>query len=59
MTEHRELREKAIGIMCKRGWKEKVAKKRSFEQSLFDHTIIELDVLETLFRTTAKLTMSH
>jgi hypothetical protein len=28
-----------------RGWREKLAKRRGYEQSLFDHSLIELDVL--------------
>ena len=34
--------------MFNRGWKKKTAKRRSFEQSLFDHTLIEIDALITL-----------
>jgi hypothetical protein len=30
--------------MQERGWKQKLAKKRGFEQSLFEHSLIELDV---------------
>lgn len=35
----------ASAWMQARGWKAKLAKSRSFEQSLFEHTLIELDVL--------------
>jgi hypothetical protein len=31
--------------MQARGWKEKIAKRRGYEQSLFEHSLIELDVL--------------
>lgn len=31
--------------MQARGWKQKLAKRRVFEQSLFEHSLIELDVL--------------
>jgi len=39
---------KAAEFMLDRGWKGKIAKKGQFEQSLFDHTIIEIDALSTL-----------
>src|SRR5436190_17303940 len=42
------VRIKAVEFMLARGWKEITAKRRSFEQSLFDHTLIELDSLITL-----------
>lgn len=29
--------------MQARGWKRKLAKKRDYEQSLFEHSLIELD----------------
>jgi hypothetical protein len=32
--------------MQARGWKQKLAKKRGHEQSLFEHSLIELDVVE-------------
>lgn len=35
--------ERAIAWMLNRGWKRKVAKRRQFDQSLFEHTLIELD----------------
>jgi len=41
-------RSKAIEFMVNRKWKEKTGKRKSFEQSLFDHTLIELDALITL-----------
>lgn len=39
----------AIEWMQNRGWKRKLAKKRGGEQSLFEHTLIQLDVLISLF----------
>lgn len=44
-----EARSKAILWMIRRGWKSKLAKKRGFEQSLFEHTLVQLDVLTSLF----------
>lgn len=43
MINYQDFREKAVEFMLNRGWKEKTAKKQIFEQSLFDHTITELD----------------
>lgn len=40
-----EIRLKAIDFMIKRGWKRLLAKSRQFTQSLFEHTIVELDTL--------------
>jgi hypothetical protein len=40
-----EIRLKAATWMASRGWKTKLAKKRGREQSLFEHSLIELDVL--------------
>ena len=34
---------KASEWMLARGWKQKVAKRRQFDQSLFEHTLVELD----------------
>ncbi|RJX27673.1 MAG: hypothetical protein C4554_03915 [Dethiobacter sp.] len=42
-------RNKAIQWMNHRKWKFKLAKKKGFEQSLFEHTLIQLDVLISLF----------
>lgn len=42
------IRERAIAFMLDRGWKAKIAKRKMFEQSLFDHTLAELDVLIAL-----------
>ncbi|HXF93530.1 MAG TPA: hypothetical protein VNK46_12290 [Nitrospiraceae bacterium] len=36
---------RAAAWMQARGWKQKLAKKRDHEQSLFEHSVIELDVL--------------
>jgi ribosomal protein L34E len=44
-----EARNKAVLWMIRRGWKSKLAKKKGFEQSLFEHTLIQLDVLLSLF----------
>jgi hypothetical protein len=46
--DYQDLRTKSVEFMLDRGWKEKTAKKGQFEQSLFDHTIIEMDALITL-----------
>lgn len=46
--DYQEFRTKAIEFMFNRSWKEKTAKRRIFEQSLFDHTLIEIDALVTL-----------
>ncbi|MBD3182518.1 HD domain-containing protein [Candidatus Poribacteria bacterium] len=46
--DYKSFRENAIELMLNRGWKEKTAKKWSFEQSLFDHTLIEIDALIVL-----------
>jgi hypothetical protein len=42
--ERQELMAKAGPWMLSRGWKQKLAKRRDFEQSLFEHSLIELDV---------------
>jgi len=39
------LLKKASEWMLARGWKKKVAKRRQFEQSLFEHALVELDAL--------------
>jgi hypothetical protein len=44
-----EIMTKAAAWMHARGWKEKLAKHRDYEQSLFEHSLIELDVLLELF----------
>ena len=46
--DYRAFRTKAVEFMRNRDWKKKIAKRRSFEQSLFDHTVIEIDALITL-----------
>jgi hypothetical protein len=45
MIERNELMATAAAWMQARGWKAKLAKKRGHEQSLFKHTLIEIDVL--------------
>jgi len=42
MIECRELMAKAAAWMQARGWKGKPAKRRRGEQSLFEHTLIEI-----------------
>jgi len=39
---------RATEFMENRGWEAKAAKRTGFEQSLFDHTLVELDALITL-----------
>jgi len=46
--DYQRIRTHSIDFMLNRGWKEKTAKRRIFEQSLFDHTLVELDALVTL-----------
>ncbi len=46
--DYQSFRTKAVEFMLNRDWKKKTAKRRSFEQSLFDHTLIEIDALITL-----------
>lgn len=43
--ERAELVTAAANWMQQRGWKARLAKKRGYEQSLFEHSLIELDVL--------------
>jgi hypothetical protein len=43
------IRQKAAAWMIARGWKRKTAKRGTFNQSLFEHTIYELDALLTLW----------
>jgi hypothetical protein len=43
--DRQEIMTKAAAWMQARGWKEKLAKRRGYEQSLFEHSLIELDVL--------------
>jgi len=42
------LKERATEFMLQRGWKRLTAKHREFEQSLFEHTMVELDALLSL-----------
>ena len=46
--DYQAFRIKAVEFMFNRGWKKQTAKRRNFEQSLFDHTLIEIDALITL-----------
>lgn len=46
--DYQRIRTHSIDFMLNRDWKEKTAKRRAFEQSLFDHTLVELDALITL-----------
>ena len=46
--DYEAFRIKAVEFMLNRGWKKLVAKRRGFEQSLFDHTLIEVDALITM-----------
>ena len=46
--DYQAFRTKAVEFMLNRDWKKKTAKRRNFEQSLFDHTLIEIDALITL-----------
>lgn len=43
--DRRALIARAAAWMQARGWKQKLAKRRDYEQSLFEHSLIELDVL--------------
>src|SRR5581483_530848 len=45
MTDRQNLLMRAGAWMQARGWRSKLAKRRGHEQSLFEHTLIELDVL--------------
>ncbi len=44
-----EIRRKAAEWMLNRDWKRKVAKRGGFNQSLFEHSVYELDALLTLW----------
>lgn len=43
MGDKEALLQKASEWMLARGWKQKVAKRRQFDQSLLEHTLVELD----------------
>jgi hypothetical protein len=45
MQNPEQIRLKAAGWMVSRGWKRKLAKKLGREQTLFEHSLVELDVL--------------
>lgn len=49
MMQRQEIMSRAIRWMTMRGWKTKLAKMGDYEQSLLDHSLIELDVLIELF----------
>lgn len=49
--DHNEIRRKAAEWMLRRDWKRKTAKHGEFNQSLFEHSIYELDALLTLWPT--------
>ena len=42
------IREKAVEFMLERGWKQKTAKRKFFDQSLFDHSPVVLDAMIAL-----------
>jgi len=42
------LRQEILRFMIQRGWKDRIAKRRGFEQSLLEHSVNCLDVLLTL-----------
>ena len=46
--DYQAFRTKAVEFMHNRDWKKIVAKRKSFEQNLFDHTVIQIDALITL-----------
>jgi hypothetical protein len=45
MHDPKEIMVKSATWMISRGWKRKLAKKRGREQTLFEHSLVELDVL--------------
>jgi hypothetical protein len=49
MDKHESILQKASSWMLARGWKQKIAKRKQFDQSLFEHTLVELDVALQLF----------
>jgi hypothetical protein len=51
MVDHAELLKHAATWMNARGWRNRLAKRRGYEQSLLEHSLIELDVLLTLLPT--------
>ena len=48
MIDYEVLKERAADFMLRRGWKRLTAKRRQFEQSLFEHTAVELDAFLSL-----------
>jgi hypothetical protein len=47
--DYNDIRQKATAWMITRDWKRRTAKRGGFNQSLFEHTIYELDALLTLW----------
>lgn len=45
MKHYETLKERATEFMLQRGWKRLTAKHREFEQSLFEHTMVDNAVL--------------
>ena len=45
------LREEILDFMIQRGWKDRIAKRAGFEQSLLEHSANCLDVMLTLLPT--------
>ena len=45
MIEYETIKQKVAGFMLKRGWKSLATKLGEFQQSLFEHTMVELDAL--------------
>ena len=48
MKDYQVVKQRAADFMLRRGWKRFTAKRREFEQSLFEHTMVELDALLSL-----------
>lgn len=45
MEDYEAIKERASEFMPGRGWKKLTAKRREFEQSLFEHAVVKLDVI--------------
>jgi hypothetical protein len=50
-TQYESLRERILTFMIERGWKDKIAKRSGFEQSLLEHSANCLDVMLTFLPT--------
>ena len=59
MMERSEVMAKAAAWMQARGWRRKLAKKRGGEQSLFEHTLIEINLSTALPRRLADVRSGH